>query len=68
MSSSAEARFAAYSDLGRDWAEQQLARIRQRHAQSGRHARIDEIALLDRAAALARSAAGFSTTEPSPIK
>jgi hypothetical protein len=61
MSSGAEARFAAYFDLGPNWAEQQLARIRQRYAQSGRHARVDEMALLDRAAALARTAAGSST-------
>jgi hypothetical protein len=56
MGSSAQARFAAYSDLGEHWAEQQLARIRQRHAQCGRHSRLDESALLDRAATLARAA------------
>jgi len=43
-----------YSDLGDLWLHYQIARLRQRHLQCGRHFRLDMIVLLDRLARIAR--------------
>ena len=48
-------RISAYTDLSDAWLGYQIARIRQKHLQFGRHCRLDVDALLARAAGVSRA-------------